>query len=123
DELRLDGFLAYADLRYRFYGAGAAAGTNGASVPIAQKGFAFAPELLLQVARRTFLGVRYRAVRVETAVEDGSILPPTVAEALPHSITIDSSGFGPRATLDTRDHDMNPSAGVLLEFRANFADE
>ena len=123
DELRLDGFLAYADLRYRFYGAGAAAGTNGASVPIAQKGFAFAPELLWQVARRTFLGVRYRGVRVETAVEDGSILPPSVADALPSSITVTSSGFGPRAALDTRDNDMSPAAGMLLELRANFADE
>jgi outer membrane protein assembly factor BamA len=123
DQLRLDGFLGYVDLRYRFYGAGAEAGQNGTSVPIVQKGFAFAPELLLQVARRTFLGVRYRAVRVETAAEDGSILPPAIAAALPGSITITSSGFGPRATLDTRDNDMNPSAGALLELRANFADE
>jgi len=123
DELRLDGFLAYADLRYRFYGTGAAAGTNGASVPITQKGFAFAPELLWQVARRAFLGVRYRGIRVETAVEDGSILPPSVANALPSSLTVTSSGFGPRATFDTRDNDMSPSAGALLEVRANFADE
>jgi hypothetical protein len=123
DELRLDGFLAYADLRYRFYGAGAAAGTNGASVPITQKGFAFAPELLWQVARRAFVGVRYRGTRIETAVDGGSTPPPSVAEALPNSVTVTSSGFGPRATLDTRDHDMNPAAGMLLELRANFADE
>jgi Omp85 superfamily domain len=123
DELRLDGFLGYVDLRYRFYGAGAEAGQNGTSVPIVQKGFAFAPELLFQVAPRTFLGLRYRGVRVETALEDQSILPPAIAAVLPGSITITSSGFGPRATLDTRDNDMNPSAGALLELRANFADE
>ena len=123
DELRLDGFLGYVDLRYRFYGAGADAGQNGASVPIVQKGFAFAPELLLQVARRTFLGLRYRGVRVETAVEGNDLLPPAIAAVLPGSVTITSSGFGPRATLDTRDHDMNPAAGALLEFRANFADQ
>jgi len=124
DELRVDGFLAYADLRYRFYGAGADAGKNGVSVPITQKGYAFAPELLFQVAKRIFLGLRYRGVRVETAV-DGSTgaLPPAVAEALPNSVTVTSSGLGPRVTFDTRDHDMNPSSGALLEFRANFADQ
>ena len=124
DKLRLDGFLGYVDLRYRFYGAGADAGTDGTSVPIVQKGYAFAPELLYQVATRTFLGLRYRGVRIETAV-DGStgVLPPAIAAVLPSSLTIVSSGFGPRATFDTRDNDMNPSAGVLAEFRANFADE
>jgi outer membrane protein assembly factor BamA len=66
--------------------------------------------------------MRYRGVRVETALESGT-LPPAIAAVLPSSITIVSSGFGPRVTLDTRDHDMNPSAGALLEFRANFADE
>jgi hypothetical protein len=121
DRLRLDGFLGYVDLRYRFYGTGADAGTDGTSVPIVQKALAFAPELLLQVAKRTFLGLRYRGVRVETALESGT-LPPAIAEVLPNSITIVSSGFGPRATFDTRDHDMNPSSGVLVDLRANFAD-
>ncbi len=76
-------------------------------MPIIQKATAFAPELLYQVAARTFVGLRYRGVRVETALESGS-LPPAIAEVLPSSITITSSGFGPRATLDTRDNDMNP---------------
>lgn len=124
DELRLDGFIGYADLRYRFYGAGADAGQSGVSVPIVQKAFAFAPELLFQVAKRTFLGVRYRGLRVETAPEGSAgLLPASIAEALPDSLTIVSSGLGPRATLDTRDHDMSPASGVLVDFRANFADE
>ena len=123
DQLRLDGFLGYVDLRYRFYGAGADAGQSGTSVPIVQRAFAFAPELLLHIAHRAFLGLRYRGVRVETALEDRSILPPAIAAVLPTSITITSSGFGPRATFDTRDNDMSPSAGMLAEFRANFADE
>lgn len=122
DKLRLDGFLGYVDLRYRFYGTGADAGTGGTSVPIIQKATAFAPELLYQVAARTFVGLRYRGVRVETALESGS-LPPAIAEVLPSSITITSSGFGPRATLDTRDNDMNPASGMLVDLRANFADQ
>ena len=122
DKLRLDGFLGYVDLRYRFYGAGADAGTDGTSVPVVQKALAFAPELLLQVAKRTFVGVRYRGVRVETALESGT-LPPAIAAVLPNSITIVSSGFGPKATLDTRDNDMTPSSGALVELRTNFADE
>jgi hypothetical protein len=122
DKLRLDGFLGYVDLRYRFYGTGASAGTDGTSVPIIQKATAFAPELLLHVEKRTFVGLRYRGMRVETAVETGS-LPPAIASVLPNSIIITSSGVGPRVTFDTRDNDMNPSAGVLAELRANFADE
>lgn len=122
DALRLDGFLGYADLRYRFYGAGAAAGTNGTSVPIVQKGTAFAPELLLSVGQGAFVGLRYRGVRVETALESGS-LPPSIGAVLPQTLTITSSGFGPKATLDTRDNDMSPGAGVLIELRTNFADK
>ena len=124
DKLRLDGFLGYVDLRYRFYGTGASAGSDGTSVPVVQKAFAFAPELLLHVAQRTFVGLRYRGVRVETALEGSTgALPPAIAAVLPESITIVSSGFGPKATLDTRDNDMNPSSGALVELRTNFADE
>ena len=124
DDVRIDGFLGYVDLRYKFYGAGSSAGTSGQSVPILQKGFAFAPELLFKTARGMFFGLRYRGLRVETAVDgDPGVLPPAVAEALPASITIVSSGIGPRATFDTRDNDMNPSSGVLVDLRANFADD
>ena len=122
DEVRADGTLAYVDLRYRFYGTGSAAGTGGTSVPILQKGFLFAPELLFQVAGRTFVGLRYRGMRVETAPEGGPS-PPTIAAVLPGSITVVSSGIGPRITFDTRDHDMSPSSGVLADLRANFADQ
>jgi hypothetical protein len=124
DDVRIDGFLGYVDLRYKFYGAGSSAGMSGQSVPILQKGFAFAPELLFKTARGMFFGLRYRGVRVETAVDgDPGVLPPAVAAALPDSITIVSSGIGPRATFDTRDNDMNPSAGMLVDLRANFADD
>jgi hypothetical protein len=124
DDVRIDGFLGYVDLRYNFYGTGAAAGETGASAPILQKGFAFAPELLFKTARGLFFGLRYRGLRVETALDgDPGVLPPAVAAALPESITIVSSGIGPRVTFDTRDNDMNPSSGVLVDLRANFAVE
>ena len=122
DQLRLDGMIAFADLRYRFYGAGADAGMTGNSVPIVQKAFAFAPELLFQTARGAFLGVRYRGVRVETALDTVSA-PPEIAALIGRSITITSSGLGPKATIDTRDNDMSPSSGTLVEARANFAEE
>jgi hypothetical protein len=122
DQLRLDGLLAVADLRYRFYGAGADAGMNGTSVPILQKAVVFAPELLFQTARGVFLGLRYRGVSVETALDTQSA-PPEIAALVGRSTTITSSGLGPKATLDTRDHDMSPSSGTLVELRANFAEE
>ena len=115
DRMRIDGMLAYGELHYRFYGIGDAAGEGGSSVPIVQKAALFAPELLFHAGARTFLGLRYRGLRVETA--------PEAANPLIDSITITSSGFGPRATLDTRDNDMSPSSGTLLDLRANFADD
>ena len=124
DRRRIDGFIGYVEAHYRFYGTGATAGENGVSVPIVQKGGVFAPELLVHVGGRTFVGLRYRGMRVETAVEGApGPLPPAIAAALPDSITVTSSGFGPKVTFDTRDNDMNPAAGVLAELRANFADE
>ena len=123
DELRIDGFLGYVEAHYRFYGTGATAGESGVSVPIIQKGWVFAPDLLLQVAKRTFVGLRYRGLRVETSVEGAPVLPPAIAAVLPDSVTVTSSGFGPKATLDTRDHDMSPASGVLVELRTNFARE
>ena len=124
DELRVDGLLGYAEVHYRFYGTGATAGESGVSVPIVQKGWVFAPELLFHVGARTFVGLRYRGLRVETALEGSpGILPPSIADALPNSVTTTSSGFGPKLTLDTRDNDMHPASGVLIDLRANFAEE
>lgn len=123
DQLRIDGFLGYVEAHYRFFGTGASAGESGESVPIIQKGWVFAPELLLQVAKRTFVGVRYRGLRVETSVEGAPLLPPAVGAVLPETVIVTSSGLGPKVTLDTRDHDMSPAAGVLVELRTNFAAE
>jgi hypothetical protein len=121
DQMRIDGFLGYVDLRYRFFGVGSTAGSAGVSVPIVQKGYAFVPELLYQVAKSTFLGARLRAVRVETAL-DGS--PPAIVEPLTgQSILVTSTGVGPVAVFDTRDNEMNPASGVLIDFRGNFAEQ
>lgn len=120
DQIRIDGFLGYVDLRYRFFGVGTAAGSAGTSVPIVQKGYAFVPEVLTQVARSTFLGARLRVVRVETAL-DGS--PAAILEPLTgQSIFVSSTGLGPVAVFDTRDNEMNPASGVLVDFRGNFAE-
>jgi hypothetical protein len=121
-DIRIDGFLGYVELRYDFYGIGAAAGTGGASAPIVQKGYAFVPEVLFQVVKGGFVGARYRGTRVETAL-DASSAPPEVAAVLGSSLTILSSGFGPVLVYDTRDHEMTPAAGVLVDLRANFADK
>jgi hypothetical protein len=121
DALRVDGFLAYINLRYPFYGIGASAGEQGRGVPIEQKAFAFAPELLLQVAKGAFLGVRYRGVRVDTAL-DTTDVTPGLAPIVDLSAGIVTSGLGPVAVLDTRDNEMSPASGWLADLRANFAE-
>jgi hypothetical protein len=124
DQLRIDGTVGYVEAHYRFYGTGTSAGEGGVSVPVVQKGGMFAPELLFHVGARAYLGLRYRGTRVETAVEGSTgPLPPAIGAALPGTTTITSSGLGPKLALDTRDHDMSPSSGVLVELRANFAEE
>jgi hypothetical protein len=122
DELRIDGFLGWVDLRYDFYGAGADAGSAGVSVPIVQKGFVLVPELLWRVAGKAFVGLRYRGVRIETTI-DAASAPAPIEALLGRSVTVVSSGLGPRLTLDTRDNEMNPSTGVLFDLRTNFARE
>ncbi len=119
DDLRIDGMLAYIDVRYHFYGTGADAGRNGVAVPIVQKGYVLAPELLFETSRRLFLGLRYRGLRMETALDDPAP-PPQIAALLGRSLIVVASGLGPRAVLDTRDNEMNPSAGFLVDLRANF---
>jgi hypothetical protein len=120
DRLRLDGFLGYVDMRYRFYGVGSRMGAAGVSAPVAQRGFAFVPELLLLVGNRLYVGVRYRAAGVRMSPEETP--QPALAPFFSGGAADDfSSGFGPIASFDTRDNDMNPSAGSLIEFKANFA--
>jgi outer membrane protein assembly factor BamA len=122
DELRLDGFLAYINLRYPFYGVGSSAGESGVGIPIEQKALAFAPELLLKVAKGLFLGVRYRGMRVDTSL-DSTDVTPNLAPILDLTATVASSGIGPVAVLDTRDDEMSPSSGWLADLRANFAEQ
>jgi len=121
DDLRVDGMLAFIDLRYRFFGKGSNAGTAGNSVPIEQKATAFVPELLFELRKHLFLGVRYRGIKVETSLDTRDV-PPALAPILDLTGTIASSGVGPVAVLDTRDNDMNPASGWLAEFRSNFAE-
>ncbi|MBV9190160.1 MAG: BamA/TamA family outer membrane protein, partial [Betaproteobacteria bacterium] len=121
DELRVDGLLAFFELRYNFFGKGAEAGEAGRFVPISQKAAAFVPELLFQWREHLFLGVRYRGIKVETAL-DTTQVPPELAPFIDVSGAIASSGVGPVAVLDTRDNEMNPARGWLAEFRGNFAE-
>ena len=121
DDLRIDGMLAFIDLRYRFFGKGSNAGSAGNSVPIEQKATAFVPELLFELRKQLFLGVRYRGIKVETSLDTKDV-PPALAPILDLTGTIASSGVGPVVVLDTRDNDMNPASGWLAEFRGNFAE-
>jgi len=120
DRARLDGFLGYMDLRYRFYGVGEDFGKAGLSVPAVQRGVAFVPEVVARALGRLYLGVRYRAITVTNHAEQvpAAALQPFFAGQSDQT----SSGIGAVATYDTRNHDMIPSAGWLVEFKSNLAD-
>jgi hypothetical protein len=122
DAARIDGFIGYGELHYDFFGTGSSAGSEGTSVPIQQKALAFVPELVFQVANHTFLGLRYRGVRVETSLDTAD--PAAQFQSVSGlSLTVNSSGLGPVAVYDTRDNDMSPSSGVLAEVRGNYAEK
>ena len=123
DKLRLDGFLGYVDLRYRFYGTGADAGTGGTSVPIIQKATAFAPELPVPGGgahlRRPALPRRAGRDRARERLAAAG--DRRGASQLDHHHQL-----GLRPARDARHarqrHESRPS-GVLVDLRANFADQ
>jgi outer membrane protein assembly factor BamA len=122
DRLRLNGLAGYGNINMDFYGIGSAAGNNGVSVPITQKGFFFMPEALTRITGRLYGGLRYRYLGMETVLNlnelagKGINLPPITG-------TVKSSAVGLVMNYDSRDNSFNPSGGIFLDGNAIFAAE
>jgi outer membrane protein assembly factor BamA len=122
DRLRLNGLAGYGNINMDFYGIGSAAGNNGVSVPITQKGFFFMPEALTQITGRLYGGLRYRYLGMETVVDlnalvgNGINLPPITG-------TVKSSAVGLVMNYDSRDNSFSPSGGIFLDGNVIFAAE
>lgn len=118
DRFRIGGYAGSARLNYNFYGVGQAAGSAGVSIPIEQRATAFVPEASVRVADNAYAGVRFRYADVETRVPALGQFFPAIGQI---QVDVVTSGLGIIASYDTRDHQLNPATGVLLDFKSNFA--
>jgi outer membrane protein assembly factor BamA len=118
DRFRIGGYAGRARLNYNFYGIGPAAGSAGRSIPIEQRATAIVPDASVKVADHTHLGVRFRYADVETRVP---ALGQSFAAVEQIQVDVVTSGLGLIASYDTRDQQLNPATGVLLDFKSNFA--
>jgi len=120
DQWRLLGALAYADLRYDFYGVGEAAGRGKESIPLRQTAGGGVLELLRGVGGHWYVGGRYTRANVQTGL-DGDVEPlPPAFQHVPFKFDSQLSGLGLRVQRDTRDSTFYPTSGSLLDFDANF---
>lgn len=122
DRWRLLGALAYADLKYDFYGVGTGAGDAGQSVPLRQTVAGGAVELLRDVGHRWYVGGRYQSGQVQTSIETSSLNVPPALAGFPLALDAQISAVGLRLQRDTRDSSFYPMRGALLDFEANFFD-
>jgi len=120
DHWRLLGGLAYADLRYDFFGVGAGAGEAGQSVPLRQTAGGGLIELLRGVGQHWYVGGRYVLARVQTSVETSDLnIPPSLA-GLPLRLDTQLAAFSLRLQRDTRDSTFYPTRGTLFDVDASF---
>ncbi|MBZ4039113.1 BamA/TamA family outer membrane protein [Novilysobacter selenitireducens] len=115
DAWRYSLFAGGADLRLKFYGVGAAAGSSGVSIPIAQRGKAVQAELLRRFGASTYLGMRMRTVEIETSLR---VEPPASRPDLElPGLALESRLAGPGAVLqyDTRDSEQLPTRGTYVD--------
>ena len=120
DQWRLLGALAYADLRYDFYGVGTGAGETGRSVPLRETAAGGLIELLRGVGHHWYVGGRYLLASVQTSVETSDLhIPPALAR-VPLTLDTQLSAFGLRLQHDTRDSTFYPTRGGLFDVQADF---
>lgn len=120
DRWRLLGALAYADLRYDFFGVGEGAGDAGQSIPLRQSMAGGVVELLREVGHRWYLGGRLLYGHVTTSLDQDNVVVPPLLAGIPLELSADLSAFGLRLQRDTRDNSFSPTRGTLLNFEANF---
>jgi len=122
DRWRLFGALAYADLKYDFFGIGTGAGEAGQSVPLRQTAAGGVIELLRGVGNHWYVGGRYLIAHVQTSVETSDLNIPPALAGLPLWLDTQLSSFGLRLQRDTRDSSFYPTRGALFDVDANFFD-
>lgn len=120
DDWRLNGLAAVSRLNIDYFGIGTAAGDDGESIPLGQKGWAVAPEILRRLTRRLYLGVRAEFGQVDAVIDEGDDAQATLLGLTPEQRNVSIAGAGVTVEWDTRDQPLNSTRGVYVGVRSVF---
>jgi hypothetical protein len=121
DRWRSLALATYMDVRYNFYGLGTAAGDEGTSVLMRQKGFGGLGELMYGVHELWYAGAQYRALKVKSDFRDVPAFDSSTID--PDQLNVRIAGVGPRVIRDSRNDTDYPIKGSLFDFRALLHDD
>jgi hypothetical protein len=123
DRWRFMAAAGYADINYNYYGIGGSLNDRGDVLPLNQTAFCGAGEVLREVARNLYVGVRVTAMGTTvraTGLPD-TIPPESIPSAL--GINLKLPAIAPRLQYDTRDSEFYPTSGDLIEAEVQISSE
>lgn len=118
DAWRLTAGAVYLDIRFTFYGIGQAADEG---VPLREKIVPIRLEGLRRVASHVYLGLRAQYSKVSIGLDFDS-LPPDFAPFVKDPKSFQEVMLAPIFEYDSRDDQMYPTRGVLVNASASFFD-
>lgn len=123
DRWRINGGIAYADVRYRYYGIGNDSGDVNRYVPLRQTAPIVTGKMMYRVSTGWYVGAQIAAANSTTYI-NANDLPPEVApppewDGVSESIKAALNTITPTIEYDSRDSDFFPRQGIL--FRATGA--
>lgn len=120
DRYRLTAAAGYGNFNLDFYGIGADAGSRNVSIGLNERGYGLLVDALARVAPHTYLGLRYRGLRVDTSINDLQLPFPDLD--LPQfELESTTSALGLAAEYDTRDNQFAPTQGLLFNGNVIYA--
>ena len=115
NRLRVKGGAAYADVTYRYYGLGDGQNQLPFNIDVIQKMPLYAAQASWNFWKNLFVGVGYFGGEVDTSFKITFENPN-----LPDSIVLDIGAFTIPFEWDTRDHELFPRDGWLIDGRATY---
>jgi hypothetical protein len=118
DDWRLNGLAAISQLNIDFFGIGTAAGDGGEAMPLGQKGWAIAPEVLRRVISRLYIGVRAEFGEVDGVIDEDDDALASSLGLTPEQRNVSLAGAGITMEWDTRDQPLNATRGLYVGVRS-----
>jgi outer membrane protein assembly factor BamA len=116
DRWKTRALATYLDVRYNFYGLGTAAGDQGTSVLMEQRGYGAMGEVLYRFHELWYAGGQYRVLKLDSSFRPNPAFDTSVID--PNQLDTITAAVVPRFARDSRDDLNYPRKGSLFEFRA-----